>query len=69
MGDGGQLEIRQVHIVFRGPDRVYVTEGLAENEKLVVTDIAAPVAGMPLRVAGAKEQSEQRDHEMAQEEK
>jgi len=59
MDNGGQLEIRQVQIVFRGPDRVYVTEGLAENEKLVVTDIAAPVAGMPLRVDGAEEQSEQ----------
>jgi hypothetical protein len=69
MADGGQLEIRQVHIVFRGSDHVYVTEGLTEDEKLVVTDIAAPVAGMPLRVAGAEEQSEQRDHEMAKEEK
>lgn len=69
MDDGGQLEIRQVHIVFRGPDRVYVTEGLTENEKLVVTDIAAPVAGMPLRVDGAEEQSEQLSLEMPKEEK
>ena len=67
--DAGQLEIRQVHIVFRGPDRVYVLEGLAENEKLVVTDIAAPVAGMPLRVDGAEEQSEQRSPEIPKEEK
>jgi RND family efflux transporter MFP subunit len=69
MDNGGQLEIRQVQIVFRGPDRVYVTEGLAENEKLVVTDIAAPVAGMPLRVDGAEEQSEQRNQETPKEEK
>lgn len=69
MDDDGQLEIRQVQIVFRGPDRVYVTEGLAENEKLVVTDIAAPVAGMPLRVDGAEEQSEQRSPETPKEEK
>ena len=69
MDDDGQLETRQVQIVFRGPDRVYVTEGLAENEKLVVTDIAAPVAGMPLRVAGAEEESEQWNHEMPKEEK
>jgi len=69
MNDAGQLEIRQVHIVFRGPDRVYVTEGIAENEKLVVTDIAAPVAGMPLRIAGAEEQSEQLSLEMPKEEK
>jgi RND family efflux transporter MFP subunit len=69
MDDDGQLEIRQVQIVFRGPDRVYVNEGLAENEKLVVTDIAAPVAGMPLRVDGAEEQSEQLSPETSKEEK
>lgn len=64
MDDDGQLEIRQVQIVFRGPDRVYVTEGLTENEQLVVTDISAPVAGMPLRIAGAEEQSQQQTQEM-----
>ncbi len=69
MDDEGQLEIRQVHIVFRGPERVYVTEGLTENEKLVVTDIAAPVAGMPLRVGGAEEQSQQLSPETTKEEK
>ena len=67
MGDDGQLEIRQVRIVFRGPDRVYVTEGLVENEKLVVTDIAAPVAGMPLRVDGIEEQGEQQNLQMTKE--
>jgi len=55
MDDKGRLEVRPIQIAFRGPDRVYVTEGLAENEQLVVTDIAAPVAGMPLRVAPAEE--------------
>jgi len=56
MDDAGRLEVRPVQIAFRGPDRVYVTEGLTENEQLVVTDIAAPVPGMPLRVAPAEEQ-------------
>jgi RND family efflux transporter MFP subunit len=56
MDDAGKLEIRPVKIAFRGPDRVYVTEGLTENEQLVVTDIAAPVPGMPLRVAAPEEQ-------------
>jgi len=55
MDDAGLLEIRPVKIAFRGPDRVYVTEGLTENEQLVVTDIAAPVTGMPLRVAADEE--------------
>jgi RND family efflux transporter MFP subunit len=56
MDDASRLEIRPVQIAFRGPDRVYVTEGLTENEQLVVTDIAAPVPGIPLRVAQLKEQ-------------
>jgi multidrug efflux pump subunit AcrA (membrane-fusion protein) len=56
MDDAGRLEIRPVQIAFRGPDSVYVTEGLTEDEQLVVTDIAAPVPGMPLRVAPAKDQ-------------
>ena len=69
MDDDGLLEIRQVKVVFRGPDRVYVNEGLTENEKLVVTDIAAPVAGMLLRVDGIEEQSEQLRPETPEEEK
>lgn len=56
MDDAGRLEVRPIQIAFRGPDRVYVTEGLAENEQLVLTDIAAPVPGMPLRVAPSGEQ-------------
>jgi hypothetical protein len=51
MDDAGRLDIRPVQIGFRGTDRVYVTAGLVENERLVATDIAAPVHGMPLRLA------------------
>jgi RND family efflux transporter MFP subunit len=51
MDDGGRLEIRPVEIAYEGPDKVYVSDGLSENERLVVTDIAAPVAEMPLQVA------------------
>jgi RND family efflux transporter MFP subunit len=51
MNGDDELEIRPVHIVFHGPTHVYVNNGLVDNERLVTTDIAAPVAGMPLRVA------------------
>jgi hypothetical protein len=57
MNEVGQLEIRSVQIGFSGSQKVYVTTGLAENELLVTTDIAAPVQGMPLRVAGAGRQA------------
>ena len=57
MDDESQLEIRPVQVVFRDGDQVYVTEGLTEGENLVVTDIAAPVEGMPLRIAPIEEQT------------
>ncbi len=37
---------------------MYITKGLTGNEKLVVTDIAAPVEGMPLRIATAQDENE-----------
>ncbi|MHC4432893.1 MAG: efflux RND transporter periplasmic adaptor subunit [Planctomycetota bacterium] len=59
MNDEGELEIREVKIGFSNAEKVFVTEGLADNEKLVVTDIAAPVQGMPLRLAQAEKQTVQ----------
>ena len=57
MDKEGRLEIRPVQVVFSDVEQVYVTEGLAEGEKLVVTDIAAPVGGMLLRAAPSEGQS------------
>lgn len=65
MNEDNQLDIRPVQIALRGPERVYVTEGIAEDERLVVTDIGAPVAGMPLRIGVAKEQSDNQGHGLA----
>ncbi len=53
MDDNDQLEIRPVQIVYRGPEVVFVEAGLEPNERLITTDIAAPVAGMPLRLVGS----------------
>lgn len=63
MDEADQLEIRPVEVVFREPGHVYVSEGLAEDERLVVTDIAAPVAGMPLRVADVADVAEGAEQE------
>jgi len=51
MTDANTLEIRPVAIGFRGRDEVIVTSGLTGGERIVVSDLAAPVAGMALRVA------------------
>jgi len=53
MNGGGELEIRQVAIAHRGRERVLVTDGLKAGEKIVTTDLTAPVAGMPLRTESA----------------
>ena len=49
MEENGNLSIRPVEIAFRGIDYILVTGGISPGENLVVTDLAAPVAGMPLR--------------------
>lgn len=49
MGADDVLEIRAVDIVFRGQEQVLVTDGVKGGERLVVTDLAAPIDGMPLR--------------------
>lgn len=50
MDANDQLEIRPVQIAFRGRDHVLLDGGLAGGERLVVTDLPAPIAGMPLRL-------------------
>jgi len=57
MTEDGRLEIRPVEIAFSGPEKVFISAGLTNDEKLVVTDIAAPVQDMPLRVASAGRQA------------
>jgi len=57
MNAEGRLEIRPVDILFRGRDEVLVKEGLADGERLVVTDLSAPVEGMQLRLQGDDRQA------------
>ncbi|NQT51898.1 efflux RND transporter periplasmic adaptor subunit, partial [bacterium] len=45
-----RLDIRKVAIEFRGRDRVLIADGLKTGERLIVTDLAAPVQSMPLRI-------------------
>lgn len=54
MDDEGQLQIREVKILFRNRDQVIIAEGLANGERLVVSQLSSPIAGIPLKVAGDK---------------
>ncbi|MEJ2031806.1 MAG: efflux RND transporter periplasmic adaptor subunit [Deltaproteobacteria bacterium] len=51
MDDEDKLSIRKVKIAFRDRDRVLVADGIEPGERLVVTDLAAPVEGMALRTS------------------
>lgn len=51
MGPDDKLEIRQVRIAWAGNDHVCVAEGLTAGDRLIVSDLGAPVEGMPLRTA------------------
>lgn len=45
-----ELDIRKVEPLFAGPERVLVRKGLNAGERLVTSQLAAPVDGMALRV-------------------
>ena len=58
LGSEEKLAIRPVEIAFRGADAVLVTDGITPGERLIVSDLAAPVAGMKLRTASANVDTE-----------
>lgn len=51
MNEQARLEIRRVEIAFREKDRVLVSRGLEQGERLVASDLSSAVDGMPLRLA------------------
>ncbi len=52
MTEDKTLEIRPVEIDFSGQEWVYIRKGLNAGEKVVVTDMTAPMPGIPLRLEG-----------------
>ena len=53
MGPNDTLEIRKVKIVWRGRDRVLVGNGLGAGDRMITSNLATPVEGMPLRIEAA----------------
>ena len=49
--DDGRLEIRSVKTLWRDAQTVLLGEGLEPNSRLIVSDLAAPVNGMPVQIA------------------
>ena len=48
--ENGLLQIRQVRTIWRDSRSVVITNGLEPGERIVVSDLAAPVAGMTVKV-------------------
>jgi len=49
--DDDKLEIRSVKTVWRDAQTVLLGEGLEPNSRLIVSNLAAPVNGMPVQIA------------------
>ncbi len=50
MDDEDKLRIREVEIAYRGRNEVLISTGIEAGERVIVTDLSAPVNGMPLRM-------------------
>jgi RND family efflux transporter MFP subunit len=51
VSNDGKLDIRKVVIIWRDPQTVLLREGLEPGDRLIVSDLAGPIQGMPVQVA------------------
>lgn len=49
LGEKNTLDIRPVEVLGNDPDHVVIGAGLAEGERVILSHIASPLKGMPLR--------------------
>jgi RND family efflux transporter MFP subunit len=54
MNENSQLEIKEIHPVWREVDTVLIDGGIEPGQLLVITDLSAPVEGMPLQLEASK---------------
>jgi len=59
MNEDDVLEIRKIDVVYRTRDEILVRGGLDPGERVVVTELSAPVEGMPLRTGDELPQPQQ----------
>jgi RND family efflux transporter MFP subunit len=50
MNDDNTLEIRDVDIIAKNNDLIFIGSGLADGEKLIVSGLSSPVAGIPVKL-------------------
>jgi len=52
MSESGMLDIREVDVLFRDKNQVIINGGVHEGERIVISSLASPVAGIPLKLPG-----------------
>jgi RND family efflux transporter MFP subunit len=62
MNGDNTLEIREVDIIAKNNDLIFIGSGLADGEKLIVSGLSSPVAGIPVKLLpmGKDRQNEDR---------
>lgn len=48
--DNHTLDIRSVTLAWKSADKVYIQSGLAYGEQVIISELASPVQGMPLKI-------------------
>lgn len=66
MSKDNSLEIRQVDILAKTIDKVFVGSGLKNGDRLIVSALSSPVAGSPLQLLQQTEQDEDKEKTTAQ---
>ena len=54
VGDDSTLDIRPVKIIWRDTQTVFLDQGLDPGDRIIVSDLAAPVEGMKIQMEGAE---------------
>ncbi|MEA3332131.1 MAG: HlyD family efflux transporter periplasmic adaptor subunit, partial [Pseudomonadota bacterium] len=47
------LQLQPVTVVWKGVENVFVSDGLTPQAKVVISRVAAPIKGMPLKIIGS----------------
>lgn len=61
MDDAGNLEIRPVDIAARTRQQIFIADGVKSGEKLIISDLSAPIPGSPLKQAQKEKQGQDVD--------
>ena len=64
VGDNSTLDIRPVKIIWRDTETVFLDQGLDRGDRVIVSDLAAPVEGMKIQMEGTETAEPTREEEM-----